>query len=68
MAFSVAVLGQHLGVDAEQALVAANRKFDRRFRAVEARLAEAGKTPAQSNLEEMDGLWDAIKREEKAGR
>lgn len=66
--FSVAVLGQHLGVDAEQALVAANQKFDRRFRAVEARLAEAGKTPAQSNLEEMDGLWDAIKREEKAGR
>ena len=63
--FSVAVLGQHLGVDAEQALVAANRKFERRFRAVEARLAEAGKTPAQSNLEEMDSLWNAIKREEK---
>ncbi|MCL4153691.1 UNVERIFIED_CONTAM: hypothetical protein GTU68_049757 [Idotea baltica] len=65
--FSVAVLGQHLGVDAEQALVATNRKFERRFRGVETRLAERGKTPDQSTLEEMDGLWDAVKAEEKAG-
>ncbi len=63
--FSVAVLGQHLGIDAEQALVAANRKFERRFRAVEDRLANAGKTPAQSTLEEMDGHWNDIKRAEK---
>lgn len=63
--FSVAVLGQHLKVDAEQALVAANRKFERRFRGVEAHLLAIGKTPAQSTLEEMDALWDAVKITEK---
>ena len=65
--FSVAVLGQHLGVDAEQALAATNRKFERRFRGVEERLATIGKTPTESTLEEMDALWDAIKVSEKTG-
>lgn len=65
--FTVAVLGQHLGVDAEQALVSANRKFERRFRGVEEALALQGLTPAQSNLEEMDALWDAVKLKEKHG-
>ena len=65
--FTVAVLGQHLGVDAEQALVSANRKFERRFRGVEEALASRGLTPAQSNLEEMDALWDAVKLKEKHG-
>lgn len=64
--FSVAVLGQHLGVDAEQALTAANRKFDRRFRGVEARLRALSKTPEQSTLEEMDRLWDRVKADEKS--
>jgi len=64
--FSVAVLGQHLNVDAEQALVAANRKFERRFHGVEERLRAIGKTPSQSTLEEMDALWDAVKLAEKA--
>ncbi len=63
--FSVAVLGQHLKVDAEQALIAANRKFERRFRGVEERLRAIGKTPAQSTLKEMDALWDAVKLTEK---
>ena len=65
--FSVAVLGQHLNVDAEQALVAANRKFERRFRGVEKRLLAVGKTPSESTLEEMDALWDAVKHAEKNG-
>jgi len=65
--FTVAVLGQHLGVDAEQALVAANRKFERRFRSVEGALAKQGRTPLQSDLTEMDALWDAAKLEEKSG-
>ena len=63
--FVVAVLGQHLGVDAEAALKAANAKFERRFRGVETRLAAQGKTPNASTLEEMDALWDAIKADEK---
>ncbi len=63
--FTVAVLGQHLGVDAEQALIATNRKFERRFRGVEQVLEERGKTPSTSTLEEMDQIWDAIKHAEK---
>lgn len=63
--FVTAVLGQHLGVDAEEALAAANRKFERRFRGVEARLAERGKRPQDSDLAEMDALWDEVKAAEK---
>ena len=39
-------------------------KFARRFGAVEGKLAAAGKTPPQSDLAEMDALWDEAKREE----
>jgi len=61
------VLGQHLGVDAEQALIATNRKFERRFRGVEAALQAKGRTPLESSLEEMDRLWDGVKHAEKNG-
>ena len=65
--FVMANLGRHLGLDPEQALRRANAKFTRRFEGVEARLAAMGKTPAQSDLAEMDALWDAVKAAEKAG-
>jgi uncharacterized protein YabN with tetrapyrrole methylase and pyrophosphatase domain len=56
------IRGYGAGVlDAEGALRAANVKFERRFRAVEARLAADGRTPADSGLEEMDRLWDEVK-------
>ncbi len=63
--FVVANLARHLKIDPESALRAANSKFTRRFNGVESRLAEIGKTPAESNLEEMDALWDAVKVAEK---
>ena len=62
--FVMANLGRHLNLDPESALRKANAKFTRRFEAVEAKLAERGKTPAQSDLTEMDALWDAVKAEE----
>lgn len=64
--FVMANLARHLGVNPEDALRAANTKFERRFRAVEDLLAERGKTPARSDLEEMDALWDQAKKVEKA--
>jgi len=64
--FVMANLGRHLGLDPEAALRAANAKFTRRFEAIEAKLEKLGKTPAQSDLTEMDALWDAIKLEEKS--
>jgi tetrapyrrole methylase family protein/MazG family protein len=53
------------GVDPESALKAANRKFRRRFRHVEDRLREDGRGPADSSLEEMDGLWNEAKELER---
>jgi len=63
--FAVANLARHMKVDPEIALRRANAKFERRFRFIEARLAEQNRTPAQSNLDEMDGLWNAAKAAEK---
>lgn len=62
--FVFANLGRHLGVDPEEALRAANAKFTRRFQGVEAALADMGKTPQQSDLKEMDELWNAVKSRE----
>jgi ATP diphosphatase len=62
--FVVANVARHLKLDPEAALRSANAKFTRRFHAIERKLAEAGRTPAQSNLEEMDRLWDEAKAEE----
>ena len=63
--FVMANLARHLGVDPETALRDANAKFTRRFRAVEAALAEGGRRPEQSTLAEMDALWDAAKDAER---
>jgi ATP diphosphatase len=63
--FVMANLARHLKIDPEAALRAANAKFIRRFRFIEAALAAAGRRPEQSTLEEMDGLWNAAKRAEK---
>jgi nucleoside triphosphate diphosphatase len=63
--FVITNLGRHLSLDPEAALRDANAKFTRRFTAVEKRLAALGKTPEESNLAEMDALWEAVKREEK---
>ena len=63
--FVMANLGRHLGLDPEAALRAANAKFTRRFEGVEARLAAQGKTPADSDLAEMDALWAAVTAAER---
>ena len=65
MLFVMANLGRHLDIDPEAALRAANAKFTRRFNAIEQALAEQGRRPEQSNLAEMDALWDAAKQAEK---
>ncbi|MFN3845618.1 MAG: nucleoside triphosphate pyrophosphohydrolase [Paracoccaceae bacterium] len=64
--FVMANLARHLQVDPEAALRAANAKFTRRFQRIEDWLGLSGKTPAQSDLCEMDILWNRAKAEEKA--
>lgn len=65
--FVVANLARHLAIDPEAALRAANAKFTRRFTQIEAALAERGMRPEDSDLAEMDALWNAAKRAEKSG-
>lgn len=65
MLFACTNLARHMQVDPEAALRAANAKFERRFRGIEARLAETERTPHQASLSEMDELWEQVKREEK---
>lgn len=62
--FVMANLARHLKIDPEEALRTANRKFQRRFEYIEDTLEAEGKTPAQSDLAEMDALWDQAKRTE----
>jgi len=64
--FVMANLARHMNIDPEAALRATNAKFTRRFGRIEDFLAELGKTPAQSDLTEMDALWTRAKLEEKS--
>ncbi|MEM9784326.1 MAG: nucleoside triphosphate pyrophosphohydrolase [Pseudomonadota bacterium] len=63
--FVMVNLGRHLRVDPEAALRAANAKFERRFRAVEAALKAEGRRPEDATLPEMDALWDRAKAAER---
>lgn len=65
--FVAANLARTLDIDPEDAVRYTNAKFVRRFKYVEQRLAERGKTPDQSDLAEMDALWDEAKAAERAG-
>ena len=63
--FTVVNLARHLGVDPESALRRTNAKFERRFRHVEHRLAEAGRSTEAATLDEMDALWREAKEHER---
>jgi len=61
---AVVNVARKVGVDAENALLDATARFQRRFEVIEDSLAERGRTPQTSTLEEMDALWDEAKRRE----
>jgi ATP diphosphatase len=60
--FAAVNLGRHLKIDPEAALRSANAKFERRFAHIEHRLAESGRGPAHTDLDEMEALWTEAKR------
>jgi tetrapyrrole methylase family protein/MazG family protein len=62
--FACVNLARHLNIDPEEALRHANKKFVRRFRAVMEELRKQGKDSSKASLEEMDKIWDEIKRDE----
>jgi MazG family protein len=63
--FTCVNLARHLRVDAEQALRAANHRFERRFRAVERGLREQGRAPGKDLRPEMERLWQGAKAAEE---
>lgn len=63
--FVVANLARHLKIDPEAALAKATRKFERRFRRIEALLAEAGLEPGDASLDLMEAHWRQAKEEER---
>jgi ATP diphosphatase len=65
LSFVLVNLARRLDIDPEAALRRANRKFERRFRAVESRIAASGRKMDETGLEEMSALWDDIKQAEK---
>jgi ATP diphosphatase len=62
--FAAVNLARHLRADPEALLRQTNRKFERRFAAIEQALAANGKAPQDATLAEMDALWDAAKAAE----
>lgn len=61
MLFCVANLGRHLKIDPEEALRRTNRKFEKRFRAVEDGFSAENRDVAEASLEEMEERWRAVK-------
>lgn len=63
--FALVNWGRLLGVHPDTALRRANRKFESRFRRLEALARERGLDLESSSLETLDGLWDEVKGEER---
>jgi MazG family protein len=63
--FALANLGRWVKVHPEEALRGTLRRFEGRFHHLEERLGQQGRSPRESNLAEMDALWDEAKELEK---
>jgi tetrapyrrole methylase family protein/MazG family protein len=59
--FSVVNLARHLDIDPAIALGQTNRKFERRFRHVETRMAQEGIAMSPDRLDVMDAYWEESK-------
>ncbi len=64
--FAAVNLARHLDSDPEAVLRATNRKFERRFMAIERVLAMHGRAPRDASLAELEDLWSKAKAEESA--
>jgi MazG family protein len=62
--FSVVNLTRKLGIDSEAAMKQANKKFSSRFRKVEKVVKDSGNKINEQSLEELDKIWEDIKKTE----
>jgi tetrapyrrole methylase family protein / MazG family protein len=65
--FVLVNIARFLRIDPEKALMGTLKKFRSRFRYIETSLRKAGKSFRQSNMVEMDRLWEEAKRRKKRG-
>jgi len=63
--FVLVNLARFLSLDPESALKKTNRKFRRRFQWMERQLENAGRSPRQASIEELESLWQQAKRQEQ---
>ena len=63
--FTIVNLSRKLGFDAESALNRTIRKFERRFKQVEEHYNKNKKNMHESNLEQLDEVWETAKQSEK---
>jgi ATP diphosphatase len=59
--FSVVNLSRHLHIDPEQALVNANRKFEKRFRKMECDITESGRSLSDFDIDLLEARWQSAK-------
>ena len=59
--FAVVNVARHLRVDPEVELRSTMHRFRGRFRHIERRLAQQGRSPSDASLEELDALWEEAK-------
>ena len=62
--FTCTNLARHCDIDPETALRQANRKFEQRFKRVEALMGSKMVGPKNASLEEMEAVWKQVKHEE----
>ncbi len=60
--FALVNLSRHCGINPEEALQRASRKFGDRFRLVERSVAESGKPWNKFSLDELDDFWEKAKQ------
>ena len=63
--FALVNVARKLNLDAETAMLTCVHKFKSRFGYIEAQLAAVGKSLEDSDITEMDALWEAAKRHER---
>ncbi len=64
--FALVNYARHLGINPDTALEKANRKFRRRFEAIEAEARRQNRRLEEMTLEEMDQIWNQAKDQENS--